>query len=185
MLNMISKIASFSRLFLRKMLLARLKKRGLVIGNRVNLQQGVVLDPSHCWHIQIGDDVIMAPNVHILAHDASTKNHIGLTKIGNVIVGNSVFIGANSVVLPGVTIGENTVIGACSLVSKDIPANVVATGNPIRVVSHLSEFVVQHLENHRTLPVFDATYTIGSGPTPEKKREMVGKLQGGKVGYVV
>ena len=49
------------------------------------------------------------------------------------------WIGANSVVLPGVTIGDNTVIGAGSIVTRDIPANVVAVGNPCRVMRPISE----------------------------------------------
>ncbi|MCG6282651.1 DapH/DapD/GlmU-related protein, partial [Vibrio diabolicus] len=54
-------------------------------------------------------------------------------------IGRNVWIGANSVVLPGVTIGENSVIGAGSVVTKDIPSNVVAVGNPCRVVREINE----------------------------------------------
>ncbi len=52
---------------------------------------------------------------------------------------SNVWIGANSVVLPGVTIGENSVIGAGSVVTKDIPSNVVAVGNPCRVVREIND----------------------------------------------
>ncbi len=52
-------------------------------------------------------------------------------------IGNNVWIGGNVVVLPGVTIGDNTVIGAGSIVVKDIPANVVAVGNPCKVIKEL------------------------------------------------
>ena len=54
-------------------------------------------------------------------------------------IGNKVWIGANSVVLPGVTIGDNSVIGAGSIVTRDIPANVVAVGNPCRVLREITE----------------------------------------------
>ena len=54
-------------------------------------------------------------------------------------IGNKVWIGANSVVLPGVTIGENSVIGAGSIVTRDIPANVIAAGNPCRVIREITE----------------------------------------------
>ncbi|POB65431.1 galactoside O-acetyltransferase, partial [Vibrio vulnificus] len=56
-----------------------------------------------------------------------------------VHIKDNVWIGANSVVLPGVTIGENSVIGAGSVVTKDIPANVVAVGNPCRVLRPIGE----------------------------------------------
>lgn len=69
---------------------------------------GTILDPSHCWLITIGDNVTMAPRVHILAHDASTCHHLGYARIGRIDIGNNVFIGADTVVLPGVYIGSNS-----------------------------------------------------------------------------
>ena len=56
-----------------------------------------------------------------------------------VKIGNGVWIGSNVVVLPGVTIGDNTVIGAGSVVTKDIPANVVAVGNPCKVLRPITD----------------------------------------------
>ena len=57
----------------------------------------------------------------------------------SVHIGENVWIGANSVIVPGVTIGKNAVIGAGSVVTKDIPENVVAVGNPCRVLRPISE----------------------------------------------
>jgi galactoside O-acetyltransferase len=59
-------------------------------------------------------------------------------------IGNNVWLGAHTVVLPGVTIGENSVIGAGSVVTKDIPANVVAVGNPCRVLREINEHDKQY-----------------------------------------
>ncbi len=53
--------------------LNKLIRRGLKVGENFTRMGGVIIDPSHCWHISIGDNVTLAPNVHILAHDASTK----------------------------------------------------------------------------------------------------------------
>ena len=78
----------------------RLVSMGMHVGKDFKRLKGVILDPSHCWLIDIGDRVTMAPGVHILCHDASTKTALGYTKIGRVTIGNNVFIGASSVVLP-------------------------------------------------------------------------------------
>lgn len=63
----------------------------------------------------------------------------GLEFSREIRVGNNVWFGAGVTVLPGVTIGDNTVIGAGSIVNKDIPANVVAAGNPCRVLREITE----------------------------------------------
>lgn len=102
-----------------------LVKKGLKVGKNLNMQSSCIIDNSHCWLIEIGDNVTLAPRVHILAHDASTKLALGYTKIGRVKIGNNVFIGANTTILPNVKIGNNVIIGANSLVSKDIPDNKV------------------------------------------------------------
>ena len=67
----------------------------------------------------------MAPRVHVLCHDASTKVHLGYTKIGKVKIGNNVFVGAESVIMPNVTLGDNVIVGANSTVTKSFPDNVV------------------------------------------------------------
>ncbi len=63
------------------------------------------------------------------------------TKIAKVKIGNYVFIGENTVILPGVTIGDRVIIGSGSIVTKDIPDNSVAVGNPARVISDLDAYL--------------------------------------------
>ena len=92
--------------------------------------------------IYIGDYVMLAPHVVI-----ATAGHPILPLLREkalqfnkpVYIGRNVWIGANAVVLPGVTIGDNTVIGAGSVVTKEIPADVVAAGNPCRVLRPIGE----------------------------------------------
>ena len=92
--------------------------------------------------IHIGDQVMIGPNVTICTtgHPVyplyrKMTAHYSLP----IHIGNNVWIGAHSVILPGVTIGDNSVIGAGSIVTRDIPANVVAVGNPCRVKRKISE----------------------------------------------
>ena len=93
-------------------------------------------------HIYVGDKVMFGPNVTI-----TTANHPiepslrarGLQYNKDVFIGENAWIGANAVILPGVHIGKNTVIGAGSMVTKDIPEGVVAAGNPCRVLREVCE----------------------------------------------
>lgn len=85
---------------------------GLVVGENSSIQPGVIFDYSHCWLIRIGDNVTIAPEAYILAHDASSKHSIGYTTIGMVKIEDAVFIGARAVILPGVNIGKGSIIAA-------------------------------------------------------------------------
>lgn len=161
----------------------RLKKLGLTVGKNFNPQLGFELDPSHCWLIEIGDNVTFGPHVQVLAHDASTCAYIGYAKIGRVIIGNNVFIGANSVILPGVTIGDNVIIGAGSVVTKSIGSNLVCAGNPAKQIQTINEYIMKNKTAMKHMPVFSEEYTLRQSISEEKKEEMKKKLMN-KDGYV-
>lgn len=162
----------------------KLIKMGLKVGKNFKRLNGVILDPGHCWLLEIGDNVTMAPRVHILCHDASTKTHLGYTKIGRVTIEDNVFIGASTVVLPDVTIGKNSIIGANSVVTKDVPEGVVMAGNPARVICTTEEYLAKQKAKMENLPCYDASYTLGGGITEEKKKQMKDELKD-KMGFVV
>lgn len=93
-------------------------------------------------HIYIGDHVMIGPNVTLATagHPVDPEYRRKVAQFNIPIhIENNVWIGANSVVLPGITIGENSVIGAGSVVTKDIPANVVAVGNPCKVLRPIGD----------------------------------------------
>lgn len=138
----------------------KLIRRGLIVGEGFSCMGEVIIDPSHCWHISIGKNVTLAPRVHILAHDASTKLFLDYTRVSNVKIGDNVFVGAGSIVLPGVTIGNNVVIGAGSVVTRDIPDNSVAVGNPARVVKTLDEYLEQERQGMKPDTMFGEEFTL-------------------------
>ena len=97
--------------------------------------------------ISIGDNCLIAPNVQIYTafHSTNAKNRFGemkedgsfefcKTQTKPVIIGNNTWIVGGVIILPGVTIGDNVVIGAGSIVTKDISSNKIAFGNPCKVV---------------------------------------------------
>ena len=161
----------------------KLISMGMQVGKSFGRLNGVILDPSHCWLITIGDNVTMAPRVHILCHDASTKDFLGYTKIGRVNIGDHVFIGAESVVLPGVTIGSNVIIGANSTVTHDIPDNSVAVGSPARVICTLDEYLAKEKKRMATAPVYGEEYTLRQNVPMEMRIKQKEELDG-KIGYI-
>lgn len=160
-----------------------LVRRGMKVGKNFNRQQGCFLDPTHCFLITIGDDVTMSIRVTVMAHDASTKKILGYTKIGQVHIGNHVFIGANTTILPGVTIGDHSVIGAGSIVTHDIPARTVAVGVPAKKVCSVDEYIkriqIQMSEDN----MFGDEYRMGTGLNDRKKQEILA-ITDGKIAFI-
>jgi len=93
-----------------------------------------------CNYIRMGNNVFLGPNVQIYAayHPVLAAERIkGPEFADTIMVGDNVWIGGSSILCAGITIGENTTIGAGSVVTKDIPSNVLAVGNPCRVIRKL------------------------------------------------
>lgn len=99
----------------------------------------IILD---CAPVTIGDNAFLAPNIsiftagHPIHHEARNSQ---LEYAFPVKIGNNVWLGGNTVLNPGISIGDNSVIGSGSVVTRDIPANVLAVGNPCRVLRPITE----------------------------------------------
>lgn len=115
-------------------------RRGLVVGKNFTRMGGVVLDPSHSFHITIGDDVTLGDNVHVLAHDGSIIQYLKKVRAANVRIGNNVYVGHNTIILPGTIIGSNVIIGPNSIVSKTIPSNSFVMGSPAKVICSIEDY---------------------------------------------
>ncbi len=127
--------------------IAYLKKKGIKIGEdvRVYVPTKTLVDEQYPWMIEIGDHVRIAQGAIILTHDYSwyvlkLKTGGVLGSSGKVKIGNNVFIGMNAIITPGVTIEDNVIIGAGSVVTKDCPENAVYAGTPAKKIMDLDEF---------------------------------------------
>ena len=145
---------------------------GLEVGRDVAILPDVYIDYSHYWHVSIGDEVTLAPYVKIIAHDASTRRHLGYTRIGKIRIEDRVFVGAGSIILPGVTIGQNSIIGAGSVVTSSIPENVVAAGNPAKVICTLEAFLAKREAEMHKVPLFGPEFRLDRGVTNEMRTSM-------------
>lgn len=158
-------------------------KRGMKVGKDFNRQQGCFLDPTHCFLITIGDDVTMSIRVTVMAHDASTKKTLGYTKIGQVHIGDHVFIGANTTILPGVTIGDYAVVGAGSIVTHDVPAKTVVAGVPAKEICSVDEYVARFQSQMDEANTFGDEYRMGYGLDESKKMEILAATDG-KIAFI-
>lgn len=161
-------------------------KKGLKVGKNFNRQSGTRLDPTNCWLIEIGDDVIMGNKAQIIAHDFSLMLHTGYARFGRVIIGNRVFIGANSTILMNVKVGNDVIIGAGSLVNKDIPDGCVVAGVPAKVICKTSEYVERQNENIANTLTFKKADTNYDGYklTKEMKQKMLQQVENNSDGVI-
>ncbi len=130
--------------------ITHLRNLGVKVGENVSLIT-IPHTSSEPYLISIGDNTTVSFDVAFITHDAATRVIRNLPDgnpetviYGTIDVGKNCFIGARSTILPNVKIGDNTIIGACSLVNKDIPANCVAAGNPCKVLCTLDEYREKH-----------------------------------------
>lgn len=101
---------------------------------------------SEPYLITVGNNCQLT-DCRILTHGGGGSvrcKHPDFDSFGKVVIGNYVYIGANALVLPGVTIGDNSLIAAGSVVTKSVPANIVVAGNPARVICTVDEFYLRN-----------------------------------------
>jgi acetyltransferase-like isoleucine patch superfamily enzyme len=101
---------------------------GMKIGKGTQISFTAKLDKTNPTGIKIGDHSIVTFGATLLTHDALHNRH------GDVVIGNNCFIGARSIILPGVEIGDNSIIGAGAVVVKSVPPHSLVAGNPGQVV---------------------------------------------------
>lgn len=111
---------------------------------------------AYANRITIGEQTTISSKVYILVHDYSVGTAIRSIRpttpgdmphfLSEVKIGNNCFIGAHTIILPGTTIGDNTIVGAGSVVKGNIPPGVIVAGNPARIIKTTEEYARVHLE---------------------------------------
>lgn len=126
---------------------AYLRDLGMSVGeNTVFVDpKNTAIDVTRPWMVKIGGNCTIAPGVTVMTHDYGLRVLKGvygdvLGRVDKVEIGDNVYIGMHATVVAGVKIGNNVIVGANSLVSKDIPDNCVAAGNPARVICTLDAY---------------------------------------------
>lgn len=124
-----------------------LRSKGIVIGDNCQFRdlKSVRIDLNRPSLVTIGSHVDMNKNFQILTHDFATGVFRNVFKefvpsSGRIVIGNNIYFGTDVIVLKGVHIGDNCIIGAGSIVTKNIPASSVAAGRPARVICTLEEY---------------------------------------------
>lgn len=129
-----------------------LRIKGIKIGTKTIFRDPSTtrIDLTRPSLIEIGDNVDINVNFTIQTHDYTSHVFLNLfnefvASSGRVKIGNNIYFGCNVTILKGVIIGDNCIIGACSLVTKDIPENSVAVGFPAKVICTIEEFYIKRL----------------------------------------
>ena len=123
------KIRNFIRWLLLQpyfLLLTKLYKMNIAETARISL--GAKLDKTYPRGIHIGDESYVASGALIFSHDYARSLHT------NTYIGKQCFIGANAIIMPGLTIGNNVIVGAGAVVTKDVPSGCIVAGNPAKVI---------------------------------------------------
>lgn len=180
------KILNFLRSRFRKYIneetwLKDYENMGMKIGANCSIQPGLIVDHSNCWLIEIKNNVTIAPYVYLLAHDASIKRTLNCSRVGKIVIENNVFIGARALIMPGVTIGENSIIAAGSIVTKNVDANTVVGGNPAKLICTIDDFLSKQKKLITQTPNFDSSFAPQT--ITKEKKEQMNKMLSNTIGY--
>ena len=146
---------------------------GATIGNRCEIYPSVSLG-SEPYLITIGDHVRISAETSFFTHDGGCwvlreqyEELSDVDKFAPIVIGNNVHIGVKCLIMPGVTIGDNCIIGAGAVVTKDVPANSIAVGVPARVIETVEEYKEKN----------SSKFVHTKGMSFAKKREYLSNLQ--------
>ena len=154
------------------------RKRGVKIGKNSCIINSFI-DYSHGFLVTIGENTTLT-NVTVLTHDASTKRHMGYTKVARVNIGNNCYLGYGSIILPGAVLEDDCIVGAGTVVRGTVPAGSVVAGNPMKILCTTEEYISKNKQRMEKSPRFNKVFKKMSD---EEKKEAADILQIGVIGY--
>lgn len=124
----------------REILIEFYRKKGITLGDNCAIFSPIATPEPYL--LFIGNNVTIAPDVKFITHDNSVSKILpNVTDVfGKIIIGNNCFIGTGSIILLGVSIGDNSIIAAGSIVTKSFPSNVVIGGNPAKILCSVEDY---------------------------------------------
>lgn len=157
----------------------KLRSNGCKIGDGTSFFGKKCLDLGNAHLITIGENCVVTDGVRILTHawDRPVLSNIfeevpEFSKMGKVTIGDNVFIGERTIILPDTEVGSNTIIGAGSVVTEDIPSGSVAAGNPCQVISSIEEYRDQRISQEYTdVQQFITQSRVRGVQTPNEMKE--------------
>jgi maltose O-acetyltransferase len=142
------------------------------IGKEVHIGDASRFDWCHGRHITIEDRVTLAPGVRILCHDAASKRHIGWTWVAPVTIKAGAFIGAEAVLMPGITVGESAVVAAGAVVTQDVAPGTIVAGVPAKPIGSVTDLIARRREQLSRMPQFRVDEYNLEDLSAEKDREL-------------
>jgi maltose O-acetyltransferase len=157
---------------------------GLRLGRNPHIARPVYIDGLHPWLITIGDYVTLGPYSALITHDTSLHQHTGLTRLGRIDIGDRVYVGVGAIILPGTSIGEDSVVGAGAVVHGEVPPGSIVLGNPGKA-SSIKSVAAWYTASAKRAPAWPGEgWTLDTGITEERKREQWEALADCAAGYV-
>lgn len=158
-MSFIKKIEEFYYMKIKKNHVLYARKLGVRIGDGCQiLTNPRLVFGTEPWLIKIGDHVDITAGVKFLTHEGGiwvvrglNKKYDDLDCFKPIKVGNNVLIGVNSLIMPGITIGDNVIVAAHSVVTKDVENDTIIGGNPAKIIGKTSDFV-ERFAARETLP---------------------------------
>jgi acetyltransferase-like isoleucine patch superfamily enzyme len=124
------------------------RRIGVTVGKNCRILCGLDSFGSEPYLITLGNHVTITSGVQFITHDGGVwvfrEDHPDIDLFGAIRIGNNVFIGVRTIILPGVAVGDNCIIGAGSVLVHNVPPNSVVAGNPARYICEKSEYFERH-----------------------------------------